>query len=73
MIDIGFGELFVIGVVALYVLGPKRLPVVARQMGQLWGKLKTQFSHFTDDLSQPSANITHLPSDDPAPRRKKSA
>jgi sec-independent protein translocase protein TatB len=35
MFDIGFGELFLIAVVALLVLGPERLPKAARFTG-LW-------------------------------------
>ena len=35
MFDIGFWELLVIGVVALLVIGPERLPKVARTAG-LW-------------------------------------
>ena len=35
MFDIGFGEIFLIAVVALLVLGPERLPKAARFAG-LW-------------------------------------
>ncbi len=34
MFDIGFSELLVIGLVALIVIGPERLPRVARTLGQ---------------------------------------
>jgi sec-independent protein translocase protein TatB len=40
MFDIGFSELLVIGVVALIVLGPERLPKVARTAGHLFGRLQ---------------------------------
>jgi len=33
MFDVGFSELVVIGIVALLVLGPQRLPEVARTAG----------------------------------------
>jgi len=33
MFDIGFSELILIGVVALVVVGPKRLPVATRTIG----------------------------------------
>lgn len=36
MFDIGFSELMVIAVVALIVIGPERLPKVARTVGLLW-------------------------------------
>lgn len=41
MFDIGFWELVVIGVVGLLVLGPQRLPEVARQLGQWTGKARS--------------------------------
>ena len=34
MFDFGFSELMVIGAVALVVLGPERLPTVARTAGE---------------------------------------
>jgi sec-independent protein translocase protein TatB len=36
--DIGFSELMVIGLVALIVIGPERLPRVARTIGHLAGR-----------------------------------
>jgi sec-independent protein translocase protein TatB len=38
MFEIGFSELVVIMVVALIVIGPEKLPKVARTLGLLWGK-----------------------------------
>ncbi|MEW6562866.1 MAG: Sec-independent protein translocase protein TatB [Pseudomonadota bacterium] len=38
MFDISFSELMVILVVALIVIGPERLPKVARTLGLLWGR-----------------------------------
>lgn len=38
MFDIGFSELVVIGLVALIVIGPERMPVVARTLGALLGR-----------------------------------
>ncbi len=40
MFDVGFWELVVIGIVALLVLGPERLPVVARTVGLWYGKAR---------------------------------
>ena len=40
MFDIGFSELVVIGLVALIVIGPERLPRVARTGGALLGRLQ---------------------------------
>ena len=38
MLDLGFSKLALIGVVALIVIGPEKLPKVARTMGTLLGK-----------------------------------
>jgi twin arginine-targeting protein translocase TatB len=40
MFDIGFSELLLIGIVALIVLGPERLPKVARTVGHLVGRMQ---------------------------------
>ena len=40
MFDVGFTELMLIGVVALVVIGPERLPAVARTVGTYVGKLQ---------------------------------
>lgn len=42
MFDIGFWEMTLIGVVALVVLGPERLPKVAHTVGLWVGKLRAQ-------------------------------
>jgi sec-independent protein translocase protein TatB len=43
MFDVSFPELMVIGVVALLVLGPERLPVALRTMGLWLGRLRRSF------------------------------
>ena len=52
MFDIGFSELFVIGVVALVVIGPERLPKVARTAGVLFGRLQRYVSQVKSDISR---------------------
>ena len=47
MFDVGFSELMVIGIVALVVIGPERLPKVARTAGLLLGRMR----RYVDDLS----------------------
>ena len=44
MFDIGFSELLLIAVVALVVIGPERLPGVARNMGRFAGRLQ-RYAH----------------------------
>lgn len=40
MFDVGFSELVLIAVVALVVIGPERLPKVARTLGALVGRMR---------------------------------
>lgn len=44
MFDVGFSELLLVGLVALLVLGPERLPVAARMAGLWIGRLKRSFN-----------------------------
>lgn len=52
MFDIGFSELLVIGVVALVVIGPERLPKVARTAGHLYGRMQRYVSAVKSDISR---------------------
>lgn len=52
MFDIGFSELLMIGVVALIVIGPERLPKVARTAGHLYGRLQRYVSDVKSDISR---------------------
>jgi sec-independent protein translocase protein TatB len=52
MFDIGFSELLVIGVVALIVIGPERLPKVARTAGHLYGRMQRYVASVKTDISQ---------------------
>ena len=52
MFDIGFSELMVIGIVALVVIGPERLPKVARTLGHLFGKLQRYVTQVKSDISR---------------------
>ncbi|TSA20819.1 MAG: twin-arginine translocase subunit TatB [Betaproteobacteria bacterium] len=52
MFDIGFSELMVIGIVALVVIGPERLPKVARTVGGWLGKLNRYAAQVKDDVNR---------------------
>ncbi len=52
MFDIGFSELMVIGVVALLVIGPERLPKVARTAGQWLGRLNRYVAQVKQDIDR---------------------
>lgn len=52
MFDIGFSEILVIGVVALVVVGPERLPRVARTLGHLFGRMQRYVSEVKADINR---------------------
>ena len=52
MFDIGFSELMVIALVALIVIGPERLPRVARTLGHLAGRLQRYVSDVKADINR---------------------
>ena len=52
MFDIGFTELMIISVVALIVVGPERLPGVARTAGHLIGRLQRYVADVKADISR---------------------
>jgi sec-independent protein translocase protein TatB len=52
MFDIGFSELLVIGVVALIVIGPEKLPRMARTVGVLAGRLQRYVSEVKADINR---------------------
>ncbi len=52
MLDMSFSEIAVIGVVALVVLGPERLPKVARTAGHLFGRLQRYVATVKADINR---------------------
>ena len=52
MFDVGFSELMVIALVALVVIGPERLPRVARTMGHLFARLQRYVNEVKADISR---------------------
>ncbi|MBI3144800.1 MAG: twin-arginine translocase subunit TatB [Pseudogulbenkiania sp.] len=61
MFEISFGELLLIGVVALVVLGPEKLPTVARTLGALIGRAQRFVASVKADIHQ-QADLTGLSS-----------
>jgi sec-independent protein translocase protein TatB len=52
MFDIAFSEMLLIGVVALVVIGPERLPKVARTLGHLFGRLQRYVAQVKSDVNR---------------------
>lgn len=52
MFDVGFGELALVGIIALLVLGPERLPQAARTAGLWVGRLRATVQRFTADVDR---------------------
>ena len=52
MFDIGFSELMVIGIVALIVIGPEKLPKVARTLGHLLGRAQRYVNDVKADINR---------------------
>ena len=52
MFDIGFWELTILAVIGLIVLGPERLPVVARTLGLWVGRAKGYVRGITSELER---------------------
>ena len=52
MFDIGFSEMMVIAIIALVVIGPEKLPKMARTIGILAGRLQRYVSDVTADINR---------------------
>src|SRR5882757_7796122 len=52
MFDFSIGEIAVIGVVALVVLGPERMPKVARTFGEWIGKAQRYVNEVKNDINR---------------------
>jgi len=55
MFDIGFSELLLIAVVALVVIGPEKLPRVARTVGHLLGRMQRYVNDVKADINREMA------------------
>jgi sec-independent protein translocase protein TatB len=52
MLDMSWGEIMVIGAVALIVIGPKDLPKALRTIGQVTGKLRRMAAEFQGQFNE---------------------
>ena len=52
MFDVAFSEIVVIAVVALIVIGPERLPRVARTLGHMFGRLQRYVNDVKADINR---------------------
>ena len=52
MFDSGFLEMLVIGVIALMVVGPERLPGLASKVGKMVGKMKAFVANTREDIEK---------------------
>jgi len=52
MFDVGFSELVMVGLVALLVIGPERLPKIARLAGFWLGKSRSMIASVKDEIKQ---------------------
>ncbi len=52
MFDVGFWEFALIGVIALIIVGPERMPGIARTAGRYVGKAKRFIAKIQDDVSE---------------------
>lgn len=62
MFDISFSELLVIAVVALVVIGPEKLPKVARTAGAFFGRMQRFVAQVKDEVNRESRfqELQHL-------------
>lgn len=52
MFDVGFSELVLIAVVAMIVIGPERLPKVARTAGALLGRMQRYVANVKSEVER---------------------
>lgn len=52
MFDVGFSELVLIAVVAMIVIGPERLPKVARTAGTLLGRMQRYVNNVKSEVER---------------------
>ncbi len=61
MFNVGAGELMVILLIALIVLGPDKLPDAARKIGNVMGELRRMSSGFQSEIRSAMDDVTRPP------------
>lgn len=56
MFGIGIQELIIIAIIALLIVGPKKLPDLAKTLGKSFGELRKAADGITDELKQTLQN-----------------
>jgi sec-independent protein translocase protein TatB len=59
--NVGAGELLVILLIALIVLGPDKLPDAARKMGNVMSELRRMSSGFQNEMRSAMDEVTRTP------------
>ena len=52
MFDFGFWEIAIIGIITLIVVGPEKMPAIARKVGLYFGKLNRFFNKVKSDINE---------------------
>lgn len=52
MFNIGFQEIIIIAIIALLIVGPKKLPDLAKSLGKSFGEFRRATDGLTDDIKQ---------------------
>ena len=52
MFDFGFWEIAIIGIITLIVVGPEKMPAIARKAGIYFGKLNRFFNKVKSDINE---------------------
>ena len=50
MFDFGFWEMIIIALIAIIVLGPEKMPAVARKVGTFFGKITRVINKLKEDI-----------------------
>ena len=71
MFEVGFSELLLVGIVALLVLGPERLPVAARTLGRGLGQARRAMHALRTQVEREiDLRAVELPNLDSAPLQR---